>query len=664
MAGVSTSPASTVAIYFAFFLLEASIARAVAPPAMSANDRDTLLAIKPVLGVTLTSWQSSSSQCTPVGQTKNGNEWDAVQCDASGNVANLNFYMQSLKGSMPTDISQLSALTYINLCYNLLHARFTPWTATLMQMPQLKDMRFCANWFYGTIPTSIITLTRLTYLGLFSNYLVGTVPTPPASLQYFSVERNLLTGSFPSGVPTTVCNTNCFTSPPTACPLSTQRASANCVFCGGISWATGMCQGYLEGCTPDTTGLTSPNGGSAVLLPRFCKAVTILPAHVSVLLALKSSLGVTDSTWAGIGECTGEKASQASPYWAGVKCSDTGAVTSITLRTQGLSGSLPSSIAALPTLTSLDLSSNLFNQQLDGFLSDVVSLTSLQQLLLGYNWFYGSVPTTISELTKLTGLSFFSNYLTGSLPSLPSSLLALDIAYNFLSGSLPTLPSSLSHCAAEHNCLVPAAAAPCARFGSTQRPAAVVGAAAATATERCAVCGMGTAAEASLCYDGDCVVYVAPVVAQVGPNGPAQAVLDMQCSGNTQSSMTDATVAALLALKSTLGLTSMAWGSGACTVEGCTSGPDWPGVACDSLGNVLSIDLTSQKLKGSMASDVSTLTSLTRLTFDSNLFWTPLHSFVSHFSSLSNLIVLDLQYNWFYDTLPAYLLNLPSLTSL
>ncbi|CAI7773735.1 unnamed protein product [Closterium sp. NIES-54] len=99
-------------------------------------------------------------------------------------------------------------------------------------------------------------------------------------------------------------------------------------------------------------------------------------------------------------------------------------------------------------------------------------------------------------------------------------------------------------------------------------------------------------------------------------------------------------VAALLALKSTLGLTSMAWGSGACTVEGCTSGPDWPGVACDSLGNVLSIDLTSQKLKGSMASDVSTLTSLTRLTFDSNLFWTPLHSFVSHFSSLSNLIVL------------------------
>ncbi|CAI5474874.1 unnamed protein product, partial [Closterium sp. Yama58-4] len=271
-----------------------------------------------------------------------------------------------------------------------------------------------------------------------------------------------------------------------------------------------------------------------------------------------------------------------------------------------------SALSALSALTSLDLSSNLFNQQLDGFLSDVFSLSLLQQL------------------------SLFANYLTGSLPALPSSLRALDIAYNFLSGSLPTLPSALSHCAAEHNCLIPAAAAPCARFGSTQRPAAVVGVAAASATERCAA----------------------------GPNGPAHAVLDMQCSGNTQTSMTDATANALLALKSALGVTATAWGSGACTVEGYTSGSDWPGVACDSLGNVLSIDLTSQKLKGSMASDVTTLTSLTRLTFDSNLFWAPLASFVSYFSSLSNLVVLDLQYNWFYGTLPAYLLNLPSLTSL
>ncbi|CAI5499330.1 unnamed protein product, partial [Closterium sp. Naga37s-1] len=626
---------------------------------------DALLAIKPVLGVTLTSWRSSSSQCTPVGQTKSGNEWDAVQCDASGNVAWLNFFTQSLKGSMPTDISTLSALTYINLCYNFLHASFTPFTAALMRMPQLMEMRLCSNWLYGTIPTAIVSLTRLTYLGLSSNYLVGTVPAPPPSLQYINVRANFLTGPFPSGIATTVCVTNCFTSTtPASCPLSTQRPAAACVFCAGAAGATGMCGGFVEGCTVDPTGLSTPNTAAAALLPRSCEASYILPAQGSILLALKSSLGVTDTTWAGTGQCTGETAAQASPYWAGVKCSDAGAVTSIALRTQGLSGSLPTSISALSALTSLDLSSNLFNQQLDGFLSDLYLLTQLKQLLLGYNWFYGSVPTTISQLSKLTGLSVFSNYLTGSLPALPSSLRALDIAYNFLSGSLPTLPSTLSHCAAEHNCLVPAAAAPCARFGSTQRPAAVVGAAAATATERCAVCGMGTATEASGCFDGDCVVTVAPAVAQAGPNRPAQAVQDMQCSGSSQTSMGDATVNALLALKTALGVTGTAWGSGACTVEGFSSGSDWLGVACDYLGNVVSIDLTSQNLKGSMASDVSTLTSLTRLTFDSNLFWTPLSSFVSYFSSLSNLVVLDLQYNWFYGTLPAYLLDLPNLTSL
>ncbi|CAI7877246.1 unnamed protein product, partial [Closterium sp. NIES-53] len=101
---------------------------------------DTLLAIKPVLGVTLTSWQSSSSDCAPLGAAKQPNEWDAVSCDASGNVAWLNFHMQSLKGSMPTDISKLSALTFLNLCYNLLHASFTPFTTMLMQMPQLIDL--------------------------------------------------------------------------------------------------------------------------------------------------------------------------------------------------------------------------------------------------------------------------------------------------------------------------------------------------------------------------------------------------------------------------------------------------------------------------------------------------------------------------------------------
>ncbi|CAI5465817.1 unnamed protein product [Closterium sp. Yama58-4] len=551
MAGVSSSLTLAVVIYFAFFLLEASIARAVVQAPMSANDSElafhaigalddeprfplslaATLTLPPLLYAQRATPLSRYSEYAARNKADPGRD---ANCDASGNVAYLNFYMQSLKGSMPTDISQLSALTYINLCYNLLHASFTPWTATLMQMPQLMEMRFCANWFYGTIPTSIVTLTRLTTL-----------------------------------------------------------------------------------------------------------------------------------TWVGsTGQCTGEKASQSSPYWAGVKCSDTGAVTSISLRTQGLSGSLHSSIAALATLTSLDLSSNLFNQQLDGFLSDVVSLTQLQQLLLGYNWFYGSIPTTISQLSQLSGLSLFSNYLTGSLPALPSSLRALDIAYNFLSGSLPTLPTSLSHCAAEHNCLIPAAAVPCARFGSTQRPAAMAGVTAASATERCAVCGMGTATEASVCFDGECVVTAAQNVSQGGPNGPAQAVLDLQCTGSSQTSMADATVNALLALKTALGVTSTAWGSGGCNVEGYTSGSDWPGVACDSLGNVLSIDLTSQKLKGSMASDVTALTSLTRLTFDSNLLWTPLASFVSYFSSLSNLVVLDLQYNWFYGTLPAYLLNLPALTSL
>ncbi|CAI6005854.1 unnamed protein product [Closterium sp. NIES-64] len=716
MAGVSTSSSSAVAISSAFLLITACIPRPVASVTMTTNDKDALLAIKPALGVTLTSWQASSS-CGPLGFVQQANEFGAVSCDGSGNVVWMNFHMQSLKGSMPTDISKLSALTFLNLCYNLLRApppspppafsisattcctarqllthlklppplppfplppspqqsllqpaarqlhaldrhtdanasthRFDP--PPVLSLPlslPFVGMPLCASGvsnlavrvacrptslctrvhttirFHSTIVTTLEGRSRLDLqadlcqlvlrhcpniqLTIFSNYLVGTIPPLPPSLVNVYVDENFFIARSPSGVSPAVCHTNCFTSsPPAACPLSTQRPAAQCVFCGGAAGATGMCGGLLEGCTVDPTGLTAPNGGSAALLPQFCEAVYILPAQVSVLMALKSSLGVTDSTWVGTGECTGAKASQATPYWAGVRCSGNalcackaplghftppshrsrrsppctyGPASRSLLDTSQKALLYPSHrsqrsppctygpaapsrhpfnahlthshaygtplthhitptlflpcpcspLAATPASHCLDLSSNLFNQQLDGFLSDVYSLTQLKQLLLGYNWFYGSVPTTISQLSKLTGLSLFSNYLTGSLPSLPSSLLALDIAYNFLSGSLPTLPSTLSHCAAEHNCLVPAAAAPCARFGSTQRPAAVAGAAAATATERCAVCGMGTATEESVCFDGECVVSVAPAVVLAGPNGPVQAVQDLQCTG-------------------------------------------------------------------------------------------------------------------------------------
>ncbi|GJP78679.1 hypothetical protein CLOP_g8949 [Closterium sp. NIES-67] len=559
--------------------------------------------------------------------------------------------------------------------------------------PGRRPTRICNNWFYGTIPATISKLTQLSFLALLTNYLVGTIPPLPATLQHIDipphqlprralltnylvgtipplpatlqhidVQSNFLTGPFPFSAPTLLCSKNCFTDNIPTCLPSTQRPAADCAFCGGAG-AAGMCRGYLEGCMPDTTGVVGPNVWASPLLPQFCAAVPILPAaQSSVLMALKSSLGVTDSTWGATGKCTGEKATQASPYWSGVRCADDGSVVSIALLNRGLKGALDSFISVLSTLTSLDLSSNLLNQPLHSFLSGLSSLTFLKQLLLGYNWFYGSIPATISQLTSLTGLSLFSNYLTGSLPSLPSSLVALDVAYNFLSGSLPSLLLNLKLCAAEHNCLTPDANSPCRFFGYIQRPAAAAGVAGASATERCAVCGIGTEHEGSACWDGVCAATASPTVVAGGPNGPAKAVLDLQCTGNTEASMTDGTVAALLSLKSALGVTSTTWSSAyPCAVLG-SSGTYWSGIACDNQGNVLHLDMPNSKLKGSMAAEISMLTSLTRISLYTNLFWMPLDSFTSHFTSLSNLIVLQLYYNWFYGSIPSYLLALPSLT--
>eukprot|EP00966_Prymnesium_polylepis_P147921 3417435-Prymnesium_polylepis.1 len=51
----------------------------------------------------------------------------------------------------------------------------------------------------------------------------------------------------------------------------------------------------------------------------------------------------------------------------------------------------------------------------------------------------GTVPEEIGRLTMLEALSLVGNVISGSLPTLPSSLVYLNAATNSLSGSIPSL---------------------------------------------------------------------------------------------------------------------------------------------------------------------------------------------------------------------------------
>ncbi|KAL0460375.1 UNVERIFIED_CONTAM: putative inactive receptor kinase [Sesamum latifolium] len=108
----------------------------------------------------------------------------------------------------------------------------------------------------------------------------------------------------------------------------------------------------------------------------------------------------------------------------------------LSLRSNRLSGNLPSDILSLPSLHYLFLQNNNFSGDIPTSITPQLSV-----LDLSFNSLTGSIPLTIRNLTRLTALSLQNNSLSGPIPDLGlSRLKRLNLSYNHLNG---TIPSSL-----------------------------------------------------------------------------------------------------------------------------------------------------------------------------------------------------------------------------
>ncbi|TKY59942.1 Receptor kinase TMK4 [Spatholobus suberectus] len=98
--------------------------------------------------------------------------------------------------------------------------------------------------------------------------------------------------------------------------------------------------------------------------------------------------------------------SSSTPFckWRGVQCDSSGRVTSISLASQSLTGTLPSDLNSLSQLRSLSLQDNA----LSGPLPSLANLSALQTAYLNGNNFT-SVPAAFAGLTSLQTLSLGSN---------------------------------------------------------------------------------------------------------------------------------------------------------------------------------------------------------------------------------------------------------------
>lgn len=105
----------------------------------------------------------------------------------------------------------------------------------------------------------------------------------------------------------------------------------------------------------------------------------------------------------------------------------------LSLRSNRLTGSLPSDVALLPSLQAIFLQHNAMSGDLPSLLSP-----NLNTLDFSYNSFTGQIPSGLQNLTKLSVLNLAENFLSGPIPDLKlPSLRQLNLSNNELNGSIP-----------------------------------------------------------------------------------------------------------------------------------------------------------------------------------------------------------------------------------
>lgn len=105
----------------------------------------------------------------------------------------------------------------------------------------------------------------------------------------------------------------------------------------------------------------------------------------------------------------------------------------LSLRSNLLSGNLPSDISSHPSLQFLFLQHNNFSGDIPTSFSP-----QLNVLDLSFNSFTGKIPLTFQNLTRLTGLNLQNNSLSGTIPNITLPRLKhLNLSNNHLNGSIP-----------------------------------------------------------------------------------------------------------------------------------------------------------------------------------------------------------------------------------
>ena len=143
----------------------------------------------------------SQSQLSSWGGGGNPCKWVGIVCDESGSLTGLHLSSFGLIGTLSNlSFSSFPNLLTINLSKNSLYGTIPDLIGNLSKLTYLE---LANNALSGTVTSSVCNLCRLSYLDFSGNQLFGRIPLEIGlltSLQVFALNGNDLNGSIPTSI--------------------------------------------------------------------------------------------------------------------------------------------------------------------------------------------------------------------------------------------------------------------------------------------------------------------------------------------------------------------------------------------------------------------------------------------------------------------------------
>ncbi|XP_021607704.2 MDIS1-interacting receptor like kinase 2 [Manihot esculenta] len=329
------------------------------------------------------------------------------------NLLELHLLNNSLYGTIPSHIANLSKLTYFRADFNDIYGSIP---VEICSLTSLGALSMAHNHINGPIPQEIGMLRSLYYLDLSHNNLRGTIPALTGNLSYLvelHISESELSGSIPKEI-------GLLTS------LRVLDLDVN----------------NLSGAIPTSIGnLTN----LAKIFLNYNELSGTLPVEMNNLTALKT-LQMSYNRFSGHlpqDICLGgllENISVVANYFTGPipqslrNCSS---LKRVRLDQNQLTGNLADDLGIYPKLKYLDLSDNKFYGQLPSKWEGFLGLSTLR---ISSNNISGKIPSNMGSASQLQSLDLSSNHhLVGGIPKELGKLKLLDLVLNDnkLSGGIP-----------------------------------------------------------------------------------------------------------------------------------------------------------------------------------------------------------------------------------